>query len=201
MVLMAAAATAAAQDAGPIGPFVIDLRGSLAAYGQNPELAANRGFVASQLPSLGLGLDMGGHVYVFRWRAITFGLGASVLFSRNERGPSEDLFPERPPVKTRFTAASPQLSFNFGDGDGWSYLSGGLGTSRLSVFDASRDEPPQRRAKTLNYGGGARWFAKDHLAFTFDLRFYAISPLVQKDDQPGAPRMTLMVLNVGAAFK
>ena len=32
------------------------------------------------------------------------------------------------------------------------------------------------RLKTINYGGGARWFAKAHVAFSFDVRFYAINP-------------------------
>ena len=35
------------------------------------------------------------------------------------------------------------------------------------------DEEP---LKTINYGGGARWFTKTHLAFSFDVRFYAINP-------------------------
>ena len=27
---------------------------------------------------------------------------------------------------------------------------------------------------TINYGGGARWFAKKHMAFSLDVRFYEI---------------------------
>ena len=202
------AAVAAAQDAGPIGGFVVDVRGSLTRFGTHEELALTRGFRDDQLPANGLGLEAGAHVYVGRWRAITFGLGASVLWSSGEKAPLPDEEPggvlpdeTEPTIRTRLTAFSPQVSFNFGDGDGWSYISGGLGQSRLSVFDVSADEPPQRYARTINYGGGARWFAKSHLAFTFDLRFYAVSPLEQMEEEPGSPRMTLLAFNVGVAFK
>lgn len=180
----------------------------MARFGTNEELALTRGFRDDQLPANGLGLEAGAHVYLWRWRAITFGLGASVLWSSGEKAPPSDeqsvgVLPDEtePTIRTRFMAFSPQLSFNFGDGDGWSYISGGLGQSRLSVFDVSADEPPQRYARTINYGGGARWFAKSHLAFTLDLRFYAISPLEQMDEEPGSPRMTLLAFNVGVAFK
>ena len=202
LLLLTAATSAAAQDPGPIGPFVIDLRGSFVSVGQNALLAANRGLGPAQLAGSGLGLDIGGHVYLFRWRSITFGVGASALFMSTSRTPGQDdPDPDGPPVNTRFRALSPQLSFNFGDGDGWSYLSGGLGTSRMSVFVEQDTEPPQRRAGTLNYGGGARWFARPGLAFSFDLRLFAISPLEQTDTEPGSPRMTRVAINVGVSIK
>ena len=202
LFLMIAATPAAAQDPGRIGPFVVDLRGSFVSVGQDPLLAANRGLGPAQLAGSGLGLDIGGHVYPFRWRSITFGVGASALFMSTSRTPGQDdPDPDGPTVNTRFRALSPQLSFNFGDGDGWSYLSGGIGTSRLSVFIEQETEPPQRRAGTLNYGGGARWFARPGLAFSFDLRLFAISPLEQTDTEPGSPRMTRVALSVGVSIK
>ena len=202
LLLLTAATSAAAQDPGPIGAFVIDLRGSFVSVGQNALLAANRGLGPAQLAGSGLGLDIGGHVYLFRWRSITFGVGASALFMSTSRTPGQDdPDPDGPPVNTRFRALSPQLSFNFGDGDGWSYLSGGRGTSRMSVFVEQDTEPPQRRAGTLNYGGGARWFARPGLAFSFDLRLFAISPLEQTDTEPGSPRMTRVAINVGVSIK
>ena len=202
LLLMIAATPAAAQDPGPIGPFVIDIRGSFVSVGQAALLAANRGLGPGQLAASGLGLEVGGQVYLFRWRSITFGVGASALFLSTSRTPGQDdLDPDDPTVNTRFRALSPQLSFNFGDGDGWSYLSGGLGTSRMSVFVAQETEPAQRRARTLNYGGGARWFAKPGLAFSFDVRFFAISPLEQINTEPGSPRMTRVAINVGVSIK
>jgi hypothetical protein len=202
LFLMIAATPAAAQDPGRIGPFVVDIRGSFVSVGQDPLLAANRGLGPAQLAGSGIGLDIGGHVYLFRWRSITFGVGASALFMSTSRTPGQDdPDPDGPTVDTRFRALSPQLSFNFGDGDGWSYLSGGIGTSRLSVFIEQETEPPQRRAGTLNYGGGARWFARPGLAFSFDLRLFAISPLEQTDTEPGSPRMTRVALSVGVSIK
>ena len=202
LLLMLTAAPAAAQDPGPIGPFVIDIRGSFVSVGQDALLAANRGLDPAQLAGSGLGLDIGGHVYLFRWQAITFGVGVSALLLSTSRTQAEDdPDPDGPPVNTRFRALSPQLSFNFGDGDGWSYVSGGLGTSRMSVFVEQETEPAQRRAGTLNYGGGARWFARPGLAFSFDVRIFAISPLSQNETEPGSPRMTTVAVSVGVSIK
>ncbi len=202
LLLHLSATPTAAQDAGPIGPFVIDVRGSMVNVGQDPELAGNRGLGPAQLPAWGLGLDVGGHVYLFRLGVITFGLGGSALFTSTSRTPGDnDPDAGGPSVTTRFTAFSPQVSFNFGDGNGWSYLSGGLGTSRFTVSSEQLTVPPQRRAGTLNYGGGARWFVRPGVAFSLDLRLYAISPLPQAGMEPGSPRMTRLTLNMGLSFK
>ncbi len=72
-------------------------------------------------------------------------------------------------VNTRFSAVSPQISFNFGARDGWSYISGGIGRGTLTTQRVDEPLPdPESGTKTINYGGGARWFAKKHLAVTFD---------------------------------
>ena len=185
----------------PIGRFVVDVRGSIAAFGQNQELSAPRGFSASLTPKMGLGVEAGAHVYLYRWRQITFGLGGTVHASMGDRSAGAlDPDLDGPTLRKRFIAVSPQLSFNFGNRNGWSYISGGLGTSRYSVFSRG-GEKPQRRTSTLNYGGGARWFTGDHLALSLDLRFYALSPLVTTATEAGSPRMTLMVLNVGVSLK
>ncbi len=203
-VLLAAAIvrSAAAQDPGPIGPYVVDVRGSFVNVGQVVELAAARGLGPAQLRKWGLGLDVGGHLYLFEWRGITFGVGGSALFTAPSRTPGDD-DPDAggPAVKTRFTALSPQLSFNFGDGDGWSYLSGGLGTSRMTVYVDQPTVPEQRRARTLNYGGGARWFVRRGLALSLDLRLFAISPLSRTHTEPASPRTTRMAFNIGVSFK
>jgi hypothetical protein len=202
LLLMTAVIPATAQDPGRIGPFVIDIHGSFVNVGQDALLATNRGLSPNQLAGSGLGIDFGGHVYLFQYRAVTFGVGVSAVFMSTSRTPGmDDPDPDGPTVNTRFRALSPQVSFNFGDGDGWSYLSGGLGTSRMSVFEEQETEPEQRRAGTLNYGGGARWFIKPSLAFSFDVRLYAISPLEQTDTEPGSPRMTRVAISVGISIK
>lgn len=203
----AAQPSAIAEESAPPGPLAVDVRGALARYGRNLELATLRGLGPEQLPGGGLGLDLGAHWYPLRTRRLTIGLGASVLVSAGERRPppaDEDRRPMGPVVATSFRAFAPQLSLNFGHDRGWSYLSGGMGSSALvlTVNEGSGSKrPPVRRARTLNYGGGARWFTRPHLAFTFDVRFYAISPLAEEGPAPAQPRMTFMAVSVGVAIK
>jgi len=70
---------------------------------------------------------------------------------------------------------------------------------------SERDDMPvsgtPSRTQMLNYGGGARFFNTPHLAFTFDIRFYAISPRESTATIPGYPRAKFMVLSAGVAFK
>jgi hypothetical protein len=208
VILIVSSAPAAAQADEPIPHFTIDARGSLAFYGQNDEIAASLAVARTTMPSRGLGFEVGAHVYPFRYRAITFGIGASFHASGAENTPpipQGQTQSSLPSVRARFRAFNPQLSFNFGKRDGWSYISGGMGTTTLAIqrvfpnTDPAGDEG--RRAKTINYGGGARWFTSDHLAFTVDVRFYAISPLAGISTEAARPRMTLVVVNVGAGFK
>ena len=204
VLLCATARSAAAQipDKAPIGPFVADIRGSFVPFGRNEALAINRGFAPSQTPGPGLGFEVGAHLYPFRWKVITFGIGGSFHASAADQSPAEFTpGPHGSSLRKKFRAVSPQLSFNFGGRNGWSYLSGGIGTSRLSLLALNTAEPAQRSAKTLNYGGGARWFISPHLAFSLDLRFYAISPLVSQGEEPGSPRMTITALSIGASFR
>lgn len=212
LLILTATRSASAQQVEPIGPFVVDLRGSLARFGQNALVAQELQVTPDRLPSNGLGVEIGGHVYVLRWRAITFGIGGSVHLSRARAGPPPVEPPSDPPdpdamepppptaIETRFVAFAPQISFNFGSGRGWSYVSGGIAPTRLSILPEGAPRP-DRSSKTINYGGGARWFARPHLAFTFDVRFYAISPLAGEPGLPAQPRMTLLVFSAGVSIK
>lgn len=109
--------------------------------------------------------------------------------------------PDGPRLRKRFAVYSSELSLNFGGRDGWSYVSGGIGRSRLSLYRTDADEPPQRSTHTVNVGGGARWFNSQHLAFALDLRFYTARPLQPTATEPSSPRITIMVLSVGTSFK
>jgi hypothetical protein len=143
-------------------------------------------------------------VYPLRWHAVTFGLGADVALARSHQAGRQqtDGVIVRATTET-FAHIAPQLSFNFGDGDGWSYISGGIGTSVWGVVrDGATALPPDtERLKTINYGGGARWFIKRHLAFSFDVRFYAIDPTTPLADLPNGPRTTLLVMGAGISLK
>jgi hypothetical protein len=82
-------------------------------------------------------------------------------------------------------------------------LSGGLSASTWSVVpDGTTPLPPnEEHLKTLNYGGGARWFIKPHVAFSLDVRFYAVSAGTPVGDLPAGPRTTLVVIGAGISLK
>jgi hypothetical protein len=197
---------AAAQDPPPrIGPFVIDIRGTVPKFpSDDQQLASSRGLQLQELPGRGLGLQVGAHIYPLRWKAVTFGIGAELATARahlKSQQIAADYFGRA--TTERFTHLAPQISFNFGDGEGWSYISGGIGTSTWAVVPdgSAPDFPDTERLKTINYGGGARWFIKEHLAFTFDVRFYAVDPSTPVYGRPGGPRTTLLIMGAGISVK
>ena len=204
--VLAYAAPAAAQDPPPrIGPFVLARHGTMPRFpGDDVQLAASRGLLVQELPGRGLGLQGGAHVYLLHWKAVTVGVGGELALARAHRSRPElasGVFGRA--VTERLTHAAPQLSLNFGDGDGWSYLSGGIGLSTWSVVpdgDAAQ-APDVERLQTINYGGGARWFIKRHLAFSFDVRFYAIEPTTPLPGRPTGPRTTLLSMGAGLSIK
>jgi hypothetical protein len=144
------------------------------------------------------------HLFPFRFRAVTFGLGGRLISASAHRNQdSQPATASLRPVTERFTYLGPQLSFNFGTGSGWSYLSGGIAASTWSVAvdGLPAAAPDEERLKTIDYGGGARWFAKPHLAFSFDIRFYAINPSTPVNGLPGGPRTRLFVVGAGVSIK
>jgi hypothetical protein len=198
-------AAVAAQEPPPrIGPFVLDVHGTFPSFPDDTQLALSRALAQGDLPGVGLGLHAGAHVYVFTWKAMTVGLGGAAAVARAhsaEKQRSGVVIAQA--VTERFAHAAPELSFNFGSGNGWSYVSGGIGLSTWSVVPdgyppTSADE---ERLRTINYGGGARWFIRRHLAFSFDVRFYAIDPGSPHGDRPGSPRTTLLIAGAGVSLK
>ena len=193
----AAPTATAAQSEQPIGLYAFDLRGAFVPFSRNPELAERYGFAAAETPGAGFGFEAGAHLYPVRWRGVTFGIGAGYHASFADQARFEPaLDPEDEPValasvRKGFTSVSSQVSLNFGGRNGWSYLSVGLGRSRLGLHALDGEPPAPDSVHTLSYGGGARWFNWRHVAFSLDLRFYALR----------SPRMTITVIGVGASFK
>ena len=206
LVLAVVAAPAHAQDPPPRIPRVtIDLHGTVPKFpSEDFLLADSRGMALAELPGSGLGVQVALHLYPFRYRAVTFGIGGEVATSRARKTPAKGAKTLRP-TEERFRSLAPQLSFNFGNGHGWSYLSGGLGQSTWALMvQGAADYPPDTAPlKTINYGGGARWFIKSHVAFSFDVRFYAINPGAPSPDgrRDGSPRTTLLVIGAGVSLK
>lgn len=206
LALLTAARPAAAQGPPPRFPrLVIDAHGTVPRFPtEDQQLAASRGLVLRELPGAGLGLHAGAHVYVLTWKAVTFGLGADVTVARARRSAPQLSAEEFGRATTaQFTHVAPEISFNFGDGDGWSYISGGIGPGTWAIVPDGTSAGPAdtERLQTINYGGGARWFIKRHLAFSFDIRFYAINPGTPVLDRPGSPRTTMTIMGAGISLK
>jgi hypothetical protein len=208
VLLLGLSADAAAQPtAGPISRFVVDARGSLARFKADTAVTEGLGVDTTTLPTRGLGITAGAHWYPIRLRRLTFGVGVEYARAADTRtvmitDEETDVETEGPTLTTNFTSFSPQLSLNFGRDEGWSYLSAGMGTARITteLVDAPLAGSPDR-TRALNYGGGARWFNSPRMAFTFDVRFYAISPRPATTPVPGYPRAKFMVLSAGVAFR
>ncbi len=213
LVVLACAAGAPVAEAQiqdqPIPRFAADARGTLGRFKADAGIASSVGVARTNLPTRGWGLVGGAHFYPLRTRKITFGLGGELLMSRASRRPPSKKDstattepPKLPAARAHFSAVSPQLSFNFGGRNGWSYISGGLGWATFYID--TEDKPltgGHSRTKSLNYGGGARWFTKRHLAVSVDLRFYALSPQEATATAPGMPRTRNMVFSAGLGFR
>jgi hypothetical protein len=203
-VLTAAPARAQLAADEPIGRYVVDVRGALLSVPSSGELAADNGLLTTNLPGLGLGVDVAAHVYPLRFKAVTFGLGAQLTLARATAGPNtlEDGTTTGTDVTAKFTAVSPQVSLNFGSKAGWSYLSGGMGLATL-FFETPQSDPEQEvpRRTTINFGGGGRWFLKEHMAFSFDLRFYMMPPVAADTHIAQSPRLRVMVFSAGVSFR
>jgi hypothetical protein len=206
-VCLAIAAPARAQQKESIAPFIVDIRGAFARHKAEPSVATDLGVTAGNLPSRSIGLVAGAHVYPLRGSKVTLGLGGNVVIAHGslalnvvENGVETPT--KGPTVRRHFTAFSPEVSLNFGHRNGWSYISGGMfGRSKLYVdrADAPVSQSPYRR--TLNYGGGARWFTTDRVAFSVDFRWYSVAEQLASAGLIAQPRTTLLVLSGGISVK
>lgn len=199
-VLLITASTCAAQSDDSIGLFAVDLRGSFTPSKQSEQLIPENRIEPYVTPGQNFGIQAGAHFYPLQWNVITFGVGANFHLSMGDQALRDNTL-IIPTVRKNFTAISPQISLNFGKRNGWSYLSSGIGISWFPISTIINTTRSTKHAKTLNYGGGARWFMKEHLAFSLDIRFYAISPRAPSNIELGFPRMTIMVVSIGTSFK
>lgn len=199
---------AAAQDVPaeklPIGRYVVDARATLPKFKDEAGVAEAIGVSTLNLPGRGLGVALGAHWYPIRAGFITFGVGGE--FVKAGRSKTLNTGTEEKPVNvtvnTRLSMLAPQISFNFGARNGYSYISGGIGKANYTSERADKPLPdPESGSKTINYGGGARWFTSKHLAFAFDIRFYAVNPQLPTATRPGFPRMTITSLSAGISVR
>ena len=185
----------------PVSGFVIDARGVVAKFGQRPATAEALGVNTGDLPGPGFGGVAGAHVYPIRLGPIAIGIGAEIMVARRSKQPLQSsAAPLGPELRTRAFSMAPQISLNFGHRNGWSFVSGGIGVASFETW-AGTSAMPERRVRGINYGGGARWFTSPHLAFTADLRFYAMPIGPASGTLAERPRQRLMMLSVGVSVR
>jgi hypothetical protein len=164
-----------AQSSSP-GPYIIDLRGAMSGAPGGvsfyPPVPAD-----TIAPQRGFGFAAGAHVYPFRLGVARVGLGADLMRVRGTASSTSHV-----DAAMSIITIAPQISFNFGAREGWSYLSGGYG---MAQTQATVDAPAtttapastasrERRSPAINIGGGARWFLREHVAVGFDVRFHRL---------------------------
>ncbi len=168
----------------------------------------------TELPGRNWGLSTGATVYPLRLGLVTFGAGASVIVGK---GSSQSLTittgsgatattRTTPVVHTGITSLVPQVSINFGRKLGWSYLSAGLGVSKVtSRADAVDSTPatavPDSWNSALNFGGGARWFMKPRLGAGFDVRFVKLGSRSATATLPAAKRTQVWNISAGISIQ
>ena len=166
---------AQAQVAEPPGPYAIDLRG--ATMGLPQAATFYPAFpTGTRIPARGFGFDIGAHVYAARLGVARLGFGASVMHVRGTATTAATTTQTFPHVTTTALVWAPQISFNFGTGDGWSYLSAGYDAGRVKTKGSGTPSLERESGGLSGYnaGGGARWFIADHVGVGFDLRLHRL---------------------------
>ena len=192
LAVLVFATIASAQNTNDNLPrFVVDLQGSYSGLpntdGWVPAVPVN-----TPIPGHGFGAGVGAHIYPFKLGVATFGFGGNMIFARANGGTYDTTKgePTTPSVTTQTTSLNPQISLNFGHRLGWSYLSGGYSTAKITSKSTAfgttvpAASAPEFWNPGFNYGGGARWFMKAHLAASFDVRFVQLSSREATPEHP-----------------
>jgi len=145
---------------------------------------------AIRVPQRAFGFGAGAHFYAFRIGVARLGFGVDLTRARGTASTQVSATSTGSTTTAASTGTfhaamtvttiAPQLSFNFGSHEGWSYLSGGYGMStthaEVDVPESIGGDPGSRNrhTSTLNVGGGARWFLREHIAVGFDVRFHRL---------------------------
>jgi len=180
---------------------VVDARGGFASLGEDATTASSLGLAAADLPGRARTAVVGVHLYPVRRGKVKFGLGAeAMLGTASSQKIDATGKAVGPTVRRRLEGVSGQISLNFGKGRGWSYITAGGGPVKLDSYldDAKPDEAG---VTTLNWGGGARWFTRNHLAFTLDLRFYLTKPVTATALTAGRERQRVTLISAGISLK
>ncbi len=204
--LVLGAAPAFAQQIGPPGPYVLDVRGATMGLPDAAEFFPPV-TAAALIPGRAFGLDAGAHVYVASLGPARVGLGADLLWLRGTTASQEiqvasgssAIVNVGPAIHMTVKSLVPQVSFNFGSRGGWSYLSGGMGRATIvTTTIPSTGEQTARLSGPLNaisVGGGARWFVTPRLGVGFDIRMHKFAP------GKATPGATVLSVSVGFSLR
>jgi len=190
------AVPADAQPREALGGVVADLRVVTTTLptgaGWTPSVAA----IGSLVPGRGVGAEAGAHAFLGpgRFRRLSFGVTGLVA-----EGRATGL--DAPTISTRIVAAAPQVAVNFGHRQGWSYLSFGAGTASVRSTEGGVADAATAWGLAFHYGAGARWFLRQHLALSLDLRFWALTPRPATTARPSAAASTRVALGAGVSFR
>jgi hypothetical protein len=210
-LMLCAASASWAQNAGAadrllprvIGDVRVATVGLPTGVGWTPSVAS-----VGSVPGRGLGFEAGAHLYVLRFGIGAVGVGATYTWGRGSTSANPELATPTAGVTTRLSLFSPQLSLNFGHRLGWSYVSGGIGRASESseITDPLAGRPRVAPAESgwtgaINYGGGARWFFKDRIAVSLDLRWYTLSSADATPTGPALPKQSLLVASGGISIQ
>ena len=203
LLLLLAAHPAAAQIDEPIRGFVADVRIPFVRLKEDAGIAAAINVRPVNLPARALGLAFGAHWYPLSRRSVALGIGGEYVTARGERTPPATTDQAITPaiVETVVSSIAPHVSLNFGKRNGWSYLSGGIGSAAFTAQPLDAAIGDGSRSRTIHYGGGARWFTRKRLAVSVDLRFYSIGAQEAAPQRPAFPKTRLMVISGGIAIR
>ena len=214
LVLLAAVPAGAQTDEERLPWFAVDL------HGASVGMPTAEGWIPvpvigdTPLPGRGFGVAGGATVYPLRLGIITFGAGVSISAAKGTGesltittgSGANEVTVVTPIMRTHVFNVLPQLSINFGHKLGWSYLSAGLGTTRVtSSMDAVGTTPqvivPATWNQAINFGGGARWFMKEHLGAGFDVRFVKLGSRAATGGIPPARRTQMITFSAGISIQ
>ena len=204
---------ASAQTREPLPRFAIDVHaasvGLPTAEGWIPVVSED-----TPIPDRGWGPAVAATVYPFRVGVMTLGFGAAASIARGKSDSLEIITGSgatattrvTPVVRTQVASLMPQVSINFGHKLGWSYLSAGVGRTRVfsaadEVGDSLQLIVPAAWNQALNFGGGARWFMKPRLGAGFDVRFVKLGSRGATAVLPAARRSQTITFSAGISIQ
>ena len=213
MLVVLAAVPVSAQTNERLPWFAVDLHagsvGLPTAEGWIPAVSAD-----TPVPGRAWGIMAGAAVYPVRFGIITLGVGAAISTAKGKGESLTITTGSGATATTRVTPIArmqvlnlvPQLSINFGREHGWSYLSAGVGRTKVtSSADAVGAAPqiivPESWNQSLNFGGGARWFMKPHLGAGFDVRFIKLGSRGASGLIPSARRTQMTTFSAGISIQ